>query len=78
MGKKLTLAENAETGVITIAAQAEATYSDVITTVLSQDTVLTGGHGLVQKLLLVEIGAVVNGMRAGQSFVKAATFGMAG
>lgn len=77
MGKKVIFAE-ATDGTLSIGSQADATIGDVITTIASSDTVLTGGHGLAQKLALVEIGVVAGGMSAGRTLVQAATFGRAG
>lgn len=79
MGSKtLTLATNAETGVVTIAGQAEATLSDVFTTIPQQDKVVTGGYGLLQRLAIFEAGNIVGGMMNGAGFMKAASFGLVG
>lgn len=79
MGSKLvTLVTNAETGVVTIASQAEAKVVDIFTASIDTNKTITGTYGLLQRLALVEVGVILGGMSAGRSFVSAATFGKAG
>lgn len=40
------------------ASATDATIGDIFTTLVSTDSVVTGSYGLVQKLLLVGVGAV--------------------
>lgn len=52
----------------TTATLAPATLSDVFTTILSTDTVLTGTMGLAQKAALFVGGMAAQNMRLGQGF----------
>lgn len=78
MSRTLTLATAADTGVVTIVAQAEATIGDIFTTAISTDKVVTGTYGLLQRFALFEAGVIAGGMSAGRTLISAATFGKAG
>lgn len=58
--KKVTL--NAAGDAATVA---DAKFGDVITTVLSTDSAITGTYGLVQRAALVATGMVVQNVRLG-------------
>lgn len=63
MSKKVTL--SADEATATVAA---ATGMDIITTVLDQDTCLTGTYGLVQKAALVGLGMAIQNNRLGRGW----------
>jgi len=61
--KKITLSADGNSATV-----ADASITDVLTTVISQDTVLTGTYGLVQKGLLFVGGMAVQNKRVNGSF----------
>lgn len=78
MGSRtLTLATDATTGVVSIAAQAEATVGDIFTTVASTDKVVTGTYGLLQRFALFKGNIIADNISAGRTLMSAATFGKA-
>lgn len=63
MSKKVTLSADKATATV-----AEAKGMDIVTTVLDQDTCLTGAYGLVQKAALVGLGMAIQNNRLGRGW----------
>lgn len=63
MSKKITLAADGLTATV-----ADATMGDILSTVVSTDSAVTGMYGLLQKSALVVAGMTVNSYRLRQSF----------